>query len=206
MSFSSEVKAELQSKSKPNCKKRAFVLDSFVKWGTCSTPQKSYHLEFNIPSDDVSKLCEIFKEFEISCRVSKRRGQPLVYIKEAEQISDALRLMGAVKTLAYYENVRIEKEIGNDINRRVNFETANIEKTVSAAIEQIEDIQYIADKAGLSTMPEQLEEVARLRLQLPDATLKEIGQMLTPPIGKSGVSHRLRKISTVAAILKGGLS
>ena len=203
MSFSSEVKAELQSKSKPNCKKRTFVLDSFVKWGTCSTPQKSYHLEFNIPSDDVSKLCEIFKEFEISCRVSKRRGQPLVYIKEAEQISDALRLMGAVKTLHHFENVRIEKQIGNTVNRQVNFETANINKTVSAAIQQIEDIQYIADKAGLSAIPEQLEELARLRLKLPDATLKEIGQMLSPPIGKSGVSHRLRKISAFANQLRG---
>ena len=202
MSFSSDVKSELKTRARPICTKREFVLDCFVKWGTCSNPKKGYHMEFNIPAEDVSKLCGIFMEFEINPRVSKRRGQPMVYLKEAEQIGDALRLMGAVNALAYFENVRIEKEIGNDINRRVNFEAANIEKTVSAAVEQIEDIQFIAEHAGLSVMPDHLKEVARLRLQLPDATLKEIGQMLSPPISKSGVNHRLRKISAIAAALK----
>ena len=201
MSFSSDIKLELKAKSKLDCLKRSFVLDSFIKNGTCSNPQKSYHMEFNVPSKDVIKLCEIFEEFEINCRISKRRGQELVYLKGAENISDVLRLMGAVNALSIFENIRIEKEIGNDINRRVNFETANIGKTVSAAVQHIDDIQFISNKAGLSILPDHLEEVARLRLQLPDATLKEIGQMISPPIGKSGVNHRLRKISAIAAEL-----
>jgi len=200
VSFSSDIKKELNTRPKPDCTKRLFVLESFIKNGTCSSPQKSYHMEFN--TDDVTKLCKIFEEFEIDCRISRRRGQDLVYLKGAENISDALRLMGAVNALSTFENTRIEKEIGNDINRRVNFETANIGKTVSAAVQHIDDIQFIASKAGLSILSDHLEEVARLRLQLPDATLREIGQMISPPIGKSGVNHRLRKISAIAASLK----
>jgi len=200
VSFSSDIKNELKARPKPDCEKRLFVMECFVKNGTCTNPQKSYHMEFN--TTEVSKLCEIFEEFEIDCRISKRRGQQLVYLKGAENISDALRLIGAVNALSVFENTRIEKEIGNDINRRVNFETANLGKTVSAAVQHIDDIQFISNKAGLSILPENLEEVARLRLQLPDATLKEIGQMISPPIGKSGVNHRLRKISAIAAELK----
>jgi len=202
MSFSSEIKKELKTRSKPDCLKRSFVLDCFIKNGICSSPHKSYHMEFNPPHGDVAKLCEIFDEFEIDCRISKRRGQQLVYLKGAENISDALRLMGAINALSAFENTRIEKEIGNDINRKVNFETANIKKTVSAAVQHIDDIQFISKQAGLSMLPDHLEEVARLRLKLPDATLKEIGQMISPPIGKSGVNHRLRKISAIAAALK----
>jgi len=123
-------------------------------------------------------------------------------MKEAENIVDALNIMGAHKALWAFENVRILKEINNRINRQVNFETANLSKTVSASVQQIEDIRFIAQHAGLETMPESLQDVARLRLANPDATLKEISQMLSPSIGKSGVNHRLRKISSIAAALR----
>ena len=101
------------------------------------------------------------------------------------------------------ENIRILKEISNNVNRQVNCETANINKTVSAAVKQIEDIRYIATHMGFSQLSEGLEEMAVLRLKYPDATLKELGQMLHPPVGKSGVNHRLRKLSRIAGELRG---
>ncbi|MCL2399540.1 MAG: DNA-binding protein WhiA [Defluviitaleaceae bacterium] len=214
MSFSSDVKEELSFQGDGELDlNRTYVRDAFMEWGTCSNPEKSYHMEFTPPSeDDGIRLCQILKDFGLRPKVTKRRGQTLLYLKEGENIVDALNIMGAHKALMVFENVRILKDINNNVNRQVNFETANLGKTVSAAVQQIEDIQFIADIVGLEIMPEPLEAVAQLRLASPDATLKEIGQMLSPPIGKSGVNHRLRKISAIAAALKndaqfkGGLS
>ena len=204
MSFSSEIKKELQEKPMQSCNKKAYLRKSFIAWGSCSNPEKTYHMEFNLPSEkEVTKLCQILNYFDIMAR---QRGRSLIYLKEAENIVDALNLMGAHKALLAFENVRILKEINNKVNRQVNFETANLEKTVSASVQQIEDIQYISVRAGFEAMPEPLLAVARLRLTHPDATLREIGQMLHPPISKSGVNHRLRKISALASALreKGG--
>ena len=204
MSFSSKIKAELEAKGTGalSCPMRKLVRYSFIKWGTCNDPKKSYHMEFKPPSaENVQKLHEAFENYNIKLRKSKGENSRL-YLKEAEQICDTLRIIGATNALTYFENIRIEKEIGGYINRKVNFETANIGKTVSASISQIRDIQFIAKQTGLDSLPEHLEIVARLRLTSPDATIEEIGKMIRPPVSKSGVNHRLRKIGTIAAKLR----
>jgi len=187
------------------CCQKAYVRSSFIAYGTVCDPNKTYHLEFLIPTAVAGdKLYKILRNFGLNPRQAQRRGQVLVYLKEAEHIVDALNIMGAHRVLLEMENMRIVKEINNQVNRQVNFETANLNKTVSAAVQQIEDIRLIAEHSGLGVLPRQLEEVARLRLENSDATLKEIGEMLSPPVGKSGVNHRLRKISAVAAGYKKG--
>ena len=203
MSFSSDVKKELRMQSNKGDQNQIYIRNCFIAWGTCSDPKKAYHLEFNLPfPQNGEKLCQALQEFNLNPKKSTRRGQALIYLKEAENIVDALNIMGAHKALMAFENVRIVKDINNRVNRLVNFETANLEKTVSASVQQIEDIQLIEKNGGIGIMPEQLQAVACLRLSNPDATLKEIGQMLSPPIGKSGVNHRLRKVSAFAATLK----
>ena len=126
----------------------------------------------------------------------------MVYIKEGSQIVDILNVMEAPVSLMELENIRIVKEMRGSVNRQVNCETANINKTVSAAVKQIEDIRFIQSVAGLSGLPESLQEMARIRLERPEATLKELGEALEPPVGKSGVNHRLRKLSLVAEELR----
>ncbi len=123
-------------------------------------------------------------------------------MKEGAAIADFLNVIGAHSALMNFENVRILKEMRNSINRQVNCETANIKKTVSAAARQMEDIQYIHDRIGFGNLSENLSQIARLRLENPEVTLKELGEMLEPPIGKSGVNHRLRKLSEIAEELR----
>lgn len=131
-----------------------------------------------------------------------RKKYYVVYIKEGSQIVDILNVMEAPVSLMELENIRIVKEMRGSVNRQVNCETANINKTVSAAVKQIEDIRFIQSAAGLSGLPESLQEMARIRLERPEATLKELGEALEPPVGKSGVNHRLRKLSLVAEELR----
>ena len=207
MTFSSKIKNELLAiPTHIEYDVRSYIREYFIKWGSCSDPEKTYHMEFNLPSEkEVKELRQMLRKFGIKL---KRRSPNLLYLKESEKIVDVLNIIGAHKALMAFENVRILKEINNNVNRQVNFETANLGKTVSAAVQQIEDIQYIKTMGAFSAMPEPLHEVAGLRLAQPDATLKEIGQMLNPPISKSGVNHRLRKISAIARALreeKGGL-
>ena len=132
----------------------------------------------------------------------KRKKYDVVYVKEGAQIVELLGLMGAGVSLMNLENVRILKGMRNTVNRKVNCETANINKTVNAAVKQMEDIAYIRDTIGLHRLPENLEETAIVRLEYPQASLKELGALLTVPIGKSGINHRLRKISTIAEQLR----
>lgn len=126
----------------------------------------------------------------------------MVYIKEGSDIVDILNVMEAHVALMNLENVRILKEMRNTVNRKVNCETANLKKTVSAAVKQIEDIEFIRDTVGLSVLSDTLEEIARLRLENPDSSLKELGEMLNPVVGKSGINHRLRKICEIADDLR----
>ena len=135
------------------------------------------------------------------CKRAFLRGA--FYVKEGAQIVELLGLMGAGISLMNLENVRILKGMRNTVNRKVNCETANINKTVNAAVKQIEDIEYIQNTVGLQRLPENLEETARLRLEYPQASLKELGALLSVPLGKSGVNHRLRKISSIAEQLRG---
>ena len=145
---------------------------------------------------------ELLKSFGIDARIVLRKNHHVVYMKEGAQIVEMLGIMEANIALMNLENVRILKEMRGSVNRKVNCETANINKTVSAAIRQIEDIRYIEETTGFSSLPEPLEQMARLRLQYPEASLLELGKMLTPVVGKSGVNHRLRKLKEIAEDLR----
>ncbi len=185
------------------CCKRAYIRGAFMTGGSLSNPEKVYHMEFTNNSKPLSDaLCGIINTFNLNAKVLKRKSQYIVYLKEGENIVDLLNIMGAHASLLNMENVRILKDMRNTVNRAVNCETANLSKTVSSAQKQINDIKYIQGTMGLGYLDEQLEEVARVRIDNPSATLKEIGTMLSPPVGKSGVNHRLRKISRIAEMLR----
>lgn len=185
------------------CCKRAFIRGAFLATGSISDPEKSYHFEIVCATmEKAEQLQEIVAAFDIEAKIIQRKKYFVVYIKEGSQIVDILNVMEAHTALMNLENVRILKEMRNSVNRKVNCETANINKTVSAAVKQLEDIIYIRDTVGFGILPEGLEEIALKRLEQPEATLKELGAMLNPPVGKSGVNHRLRKISLIAESLR----
>ena len=185
------------------CCKRAFIRGAFLASGSVSDPEKGYHFEIVCNSlEKVNQLCDMIGSFGIEARSAMRKKNHIVYIKEGAQIVDMLNVMEAHVALMNFENIRIVKEMRNSVNRQVNCETANLNKTVSAAVKQIEDIQFIKATIGFDQLPESLTEIAKLRLEQPSATLKELGQMLTPSVGKSGVNHRLRKLSLIAEELR----
>lgn len=187
-----------------NCCKRAFLRGAFLCAGSISDPTKFYHFEIVCTSQvKARQLQELIQSFEIDAKIVKRKKYDVVYVKEGAQIVELLGLMGAGVSLMNLENVRILKGMRNTVNRKVNCETANINKTVNAAVKQMEDIEYIRDTVGLHRLPENLEETALLRLEYPQASLKELGALLSVPIGKSGINHRLRKISSIAEQLRG---
>lgn len=188
---------------KSDCCKRAYIRGAFIASGSMSDPQKAYHMEFVYADVRLSEnVRELINFFGLHAKIVNRKGYHIVYLKEGENIVDMLNIMEAHRTLMRMENVRIVKDVRNRINRKVNCEAANISKTVRAAVRQIEDIEYISNTKGLGWLSESLEEVARLRLMYDEATLSEIGAMLTPPVGKSGVNHRLRKICEIAEQLR----
>lgn len=189
---------------KSHCCRRAFLRGAFLSIGSMSNPEKGYHLEF-VCSDtgQAAQLVEILLAYEIKARIVARKKYQVVYIKESEEISMLLNVIGAHVSLMKLENLRILKDMRNTINRKVNCEAANITKTVNAATKQIEDIQYIKEHYGFDNLAGNLRQIAELRLEYPDATLKELGQLLTPNVGKSGVNHRLRKLSELAGQLRG---
>lgn len=183
---------------KPCCK-RAFLRGLFMSCGSVTDPGRGYHLELVTGSYEFAvKIKEIISDFGLEAKITERKNSSVVYMKEGAAIVDFLNIIGAHLALMEFENVRILKEMRNSINRKVNCETANIKKTVSAASRQVEDIRYIYDTMGFGALTENLAETARLRLENPEVSLKELGEMLDPPIGKSGVNHRLRKLSEIA--------
>ena len=185
------------------CCRRAFLRGAFLASGSISDPEKSYHLEFVCATEKKARqLVEILKRFGLDGKQILRKQNYVVYLKDGEQIVDALNVMGAHIALMEMENVRIVKGIRNTVNRKLNCEMANITKTVTAANKQVADIQFLAGKIGLNALPENLREIAQLRLEYPDATLVELGERLYPPVGKSGVNHRLRKLGNLAKELQ----
>lgn len=185
------------------CCKRAFIRGAFLASGSISDPEKTYHFEIVAPSEGKAiQLQNIINSFDMDAKIVQRKKYYVVYIKEGSQIVDLLNIMEAHVSLMNLENVRILKEMRNSINRQVNCEAANINKTVMAATKQIEDILFIQDQVGLSDLADGLEDIAELRVDYPEASLKELGEMLNPPIGKSGVNHRLRKLSNLADNLR----
>ena len=187
------------------CCKRSFIRGSFLGGGSMSNPEKTYHLEFVTNHEKHAKsLRDIINSFELKSKIIQRKDNFVVYIKEGEQIVDLLNIIGAHQALLKLEDIRVLKEVRNNINRLVNCETANLGKTIGASIRQIESIKAIQRRMGINKLPENLREIAEVRMANPDATLKEIGEMMNPPIGKSGVNHRFRKLEEIAEELGGG--
>lgn len=185
------------------CCKRAFLRGAFMAAGSMSDPNKAYHFEIACRNEaQAVQMQEIINSFDSDAKIVERKGHQVVYLKEGSQIVDMLNVMEAYVSLMNLENIRILKEMRNSINRKVNCETANINKTVNAAVKQIQDIELIRDMRGLDSLPQNLREMALLRLEYPDAPLKELGSYLEPPVGKSGVNHRLRKLSAIAEELR----
>jgi hypothetical protein len=186
------------------CCRRAYLRGAFLTTGSMSDPEKSYHLEFVcLTRRQALQLQEIIRDFDIEARIVTRKNHDIVYMKEGAGIVDLLNVTGAHISLMNLENLRIVKEMRNSINRRVNCETANITKTVNASTKQIQDIMLIQKTLGLKGLQDSLREVAEVRLEYPEATLKELGEYLNPPVGKSGVNHRLRKLSEIAERIRG---
>lgn len=186
-----------------SCCRRAYIRGAFLASGSISDPEKGYHFEIVCPDEKrAEQLKGLIRSFEIDAKVVLRKKSYVVYVKEGAQIVDMLAIMEANIALMDLENIRILKEMRNSVNRQVNCETANINKTVNAAVKQVEDIRLVEEKIGFEHLSEGLEETARLRLQYPEATLKELGMMLSPQVGKSGVNHRLRKLSALAEELR----
>jgi hypothetical protein len=203
----SEIKENLSIVSnliiQKSCCKRAFIRGAYLAAGSISDPEKFYHFEIVCTSKRKAvQLQEIINYFDIEAKIVQRKKYYVVYIKEGAQIVEILNVMEAHVSLMNLENVRILKEMRNSVNRQVNCETANINKTVSAAVKQMDDIKFIKEHMGFEGLSEGLEDVARIRLEYPEATLKELSALLNPPVGKSGVNHRLRKLSNLAQELR----
>ncbi|MBR6505185.1 MAG: DNA-binding protein WhiA [Clostridia bacterium] len=208
MTFSAEVKEEIlnlkmwdQKSTMPQEEqiKRLHIRELFLKSGFINNPKKDYHLE--IIFGDEPKAIEIEKlllEFDIPSKTIKKGRGYMLYIKDGEEISNFLALIGAMSSVLKFEEVRVERELKNNINRAVNCETANLNKTIDAAIKQIEAIEKIKKQKKFESIPDTLKEIANLRVENPHASLIELGQMLEKPIGKSGVNHRLKKILELA--------
>lgn len=189
---------------KKRCCRRAYIRGAFLGGGSISNPEKTYHLEFVTNYEEHGNdLSDIINSFGLGSKIVIRKENYVVYIKEGEQIVDVLNIIGAHQALLKLEDIRVLKDIRNNINRLVNCETANLGKTINASIKQIENIAIIDKYMGLHKVSNNLREVAEIRLDNPDASLKEIGMMLEPPVGKSGVNHRFRKIEELADKLKG---
>lgn len=185
------------------CCKRAYLRGSFLVAGSITNPEKAYHLEIAVLSKAYAvQLQKMLTSFSVDAKIVERKKYYVLYIKEGSQIVDFLNIIEAHRALMELENVRIVKEVRNSVNRQVNCETANINKTVTAAAKQIEDIKYLQCKMGFSQLADGLREVAELRLDYPDVSLQELGGMLMSPLSKSGVNHRLRKISRIAEELR----
>lgn len=183
--------------------KKTIIRGAFLGAGSVTDPEKNYHLEIGFGNEKnaeyISNLC---KSYGVCFKILKKQDKFLLYIKEVEQISVFLACIGANKAILKLEDIRIFKEMKNNVNRIVNCETANLNKTVDAAISQIEDINFLKKMNKFEDMSLELIEVANLRLEHPEFSLKELGQMLKEPIGKSGVNHRLKKIHDLAEELR----
>lgn len=197
------LKAVANARATAVCCKRAFLRGAFLAAGSMSDPSKSYHFEIVCDTPETAEyLKTLLSGFGMGAKIVQRKRNYVVYLKEGAQIVDVLNIMEAHISLLELENVRILKEMRNTVNRKVNCETANINKTVSAAVKQMEDITYIKDTIGFDKLPEGLKDVALTRLNYPEAALKELGALLETPVGKSGVNHRLRKLSEMAEKLR----
>jgi len=189
---------------KSQCCRRSYLRGAFLGAGSVSSPEGNYHLEIIAgDAEYASSLASLVNRFEgMQARVGSRKRSHIVYLKESDQISAFLNIIGAHQALLDFENIRIIKGMRNQVNRLVNCETANLSKTVNASLKQVENIRFIDRVIGIEKLPARLKAIARLRLENPDASLKELGEMMDPPIGKSGANHRMRRIDEIAEELR----
>lgn len=198
--FPDDISSELV---RSKCCRRAYLRGAFLGSGTISDPEKSYHLELNCNSEALANdFKRLVNSFGFKAKTAQRRNSHVIYLKEGEQISDFLALLGAHNHVMAFENVRIVKELRNKTNRIVNCENANLDKTIENAAKQLRDIGLIEEKKGLDSLPPKLREAARLRLENPEASLLELAEMTEPPLKKSGINHRFQKIATIAKTLE----
>ncbi len=178
---------------------KAFLKGAFLSCGTIMNPEKNYHMEFAVPEYSLhNDLYRIMMQLNLKPKVVVRKGDMVIYFKHSSEIADILTLMGAFNALMDFHNAKILKEIRNNVNRTVNCESANVQKTVDASVEQVKAIEKLMRTGAFDTLPDNLKEIARLRMEYREHSLKELGEMLNPPLGKSGVNHRLRKIQEEA--------
>ncbi len=197
--FSENNYSSIKTLLKKVCCKKSFLRAAFLSGGSISDPEKTYHLEISTRNLSCAELIkELLLEYGINLKIIIRKGIYVAYIKEGENIVDFLNIIGAHAALMELENVRILKDMRNSVNRIVNCETANLEKTVNASVRQVENIKLIQSVIGIDKLPDNLIEIAELRLEYSEASLKELGEMLHPKLGKSGVNHRLRKLDEIA--------
>ncbi|MFO7636274.1 MAG: DNA-binding protein WhiA [Clostridia bacterium] len=186
-----------------DCCTRSYLRGAFMIGGSLSQPEKGYHLEMvSANQKEITDIVKMMGKFGIRGKVIVRRNMYVCYIKESENIVDFLNVIGAHNALMQYENVRIIKDMRNHVNRAVNCETANLGKTVNTAYRQMEAIRLIDKVMGIETLPQELQAVALLRMNHPDASLQELGKLMVPALGKSGINHRLRKMEEIAENLK----
>jgi cell division protein WhiA len=202
--FVREISDDIKSNG---CCKRAYLRGAFLAGGSVNHPEtSSYHLEiFSLYEEHNASLCELVNTYDLKAKVLERKKGFIIYIKEGEKITEFLNIIGAHQALLFFEDVRIMKDMRNSVNRLVNCETANLNKTVGAAMRQVENIRFIQREVGLNILPERLREIAELRVKHQDVTLKELGEMVTTgKVSKSGINHRLRKIDEFANKLRNG--
>ncbi len=187
------------------CCSSAFLRGVFLSCGTVTSPERGYHLEFVVP---YKRLCmdlmKFMDEIGLKPKYIVRKGNHIIYFKDSESIEDILAIIGAQDASLYVMGVKIEKDVKNKVNRRLNFEMSNISKTVDAANLQVEAIEYIESKSGISSLPENLQKIARVRLENPESSLSELERILDEPISRSGINHRLGRIVKIAEKMKNG--
>ena len=182
------------------CCRKAFFRGAFLGAGTVSNPEKSYHFEWKAEDDQLtSALKKLLEKAELPYHAYVRKGQTVVYLKGAQQISDILAVMGAARSVLALENIRAGKQLRASVSRAANCDEHNGDKALNASLAQMEAIRRISLKVGLFTLPPALQQIARLRLERPELTLQELGEQLDPPVGKSGVNHRMRRLMEISA-------
>ncbi|WP_071130258.1 DNA-binding protein WhiA [Enterococcus timonensis] len=202
MMFQAHVSDEIMGNAQ---KMRSYLRGAFMAAGSVNNPETSrYHLEiYSLYDAHNNDICEMLNYFDLNARTLERRNGYISYLKGAEKIADFLTLIGATNAMLKFEDVRIVRDMRNSVNRLVNCETANLNKTIDAAAKQIENILYIDQKAGLASLPIKLQEIAELRLEYPEMSIKELGEMAPSGlVSKSGMNHRLRKINEYAEKLR----
>ncbi len=187
------------------CCAAAFLRGVFLSCGTVTSPERGYHLEFVVPYKRLcSDLMKFMDELNLNPKYIVRKGNHVIYFKDSESIEDILAIIGAQDASLYVMGIKIEKDVKNKVNRKLNFEMSNITKTVDAANIQIEAIEYIESKSGISSLPENLQKIAYIRLENQEASLSELGKLLDEPISRSGINHRLNRIVAIADKMKNG--